>query len=926
VTSLKEIGVKAYEREEDEKELADLKSKVVHYELLEAAFDEELTNRIKEIEILSEEIVNLKNTLEETLNSKKILTRADSSIEFEILHAGVKQNLILGNPAEGVGTVQHDLMTEIQNYDDKLKEKDQTIDKLKQTVDINFQIVQEIQQMNEMFHDKKREENKARMNHPEDGKDDGRVRHESFDVPNQNESLEPETMPEFIQIQEIQKLKENIGTLIHGKSKGKKGKGKNTKKGNQKLSILEKDVPENKSNDFIVESDEIDSLEIVNRKKYLQIQEERTKLAFLENEAAEKETEMKLKKVWTSEDEIEEESISESVENLTEKVKKELELSDRLDQTLFSVGETSSSGIGDCASLDCGLEDLSQQIVDKLLLKICQDGNKVGSSQDNEERTSSRLQAFIPISDIGSRKGSASNAHISDKKSNLELKHLEDTIRQKNVEIKQLKESFKFQLQQEKYHIEELQTAVSQERKQSLNIMEKLNNEKQSKSELQEEIYLLREEVGDLQTQLMRHRDEIEELSSLYDAEKLQNCVLEEALSAEKENFNKVVSSLDEERSRCREISTRDSDTIMDLRTALEVEKENIGRMGLDSPYLGKKSRNGSRLSLHGSRQSLPGHKSPALIPELRIENQDKVIDELLEERNRCDRLKECLEMERDRSAKLAETTEAEVQEFLEQIKQRDEQLVQAGKRFGVAEIEKTQLLREMQKNKEKIDILVQQSKIYEKKKRTPEKENLIYDAFYVEDLESKLEAFRVREEELQNQIDYMKTSNTSVVQKSIFPLMKSSSFGGNLKNIPLNPQDQAIFFFRKLLRAESYRKALVWQKRYLSLLLSSYQESEILSLGRLARMSGARKMLVADVPRPQGVNVQFRVVVHAIISINRMQFLVRRWKKTKKTVRKAWSQDPVSASEGRISQLSATEGNRPATEELEVDLNFVRK
>ena len=89
---------------------------------------------------------------------------------------------------------------------------------------------------------------------------------------------------------------------------------------------------------------------------------------------------------------------------------------------------------------------------------------------------------------------------------------------------------------------------------------------------------------------------------------------------------------------------------------------------------------------------------------------------------------------------------------------------------------------------------------------------------------------------------------------------MKSSSFGGSLKNIPQEPQDQAIFFFRKLLRAESYRKALVWQKRYLSLLLSSYQESEILSLGRLARMSGARKMLVADIPRPQGKNVQFRL------------------------------------------------------------------
>ena len=126
------------------------------------------------------------------------------------------QNLILGNPAEGVGTVQHDLMTEIQNYDDKLKEKKQTIDKLKQTVDINFQIVQEIQQMNEMFHDKKREENKARMNHPEDGKDDGRVRHESFDVPNQNESLEPETMPEFIQ---VSICKQMLVLIINSRSK-----------------------------------------------------------------------------------------------------------------------------------------------------------------------------------------------------------------------------------------------------------------------------------------------------------------------------------------------------------------------------------------------------------------------------------------------------------------------------------------------------------------------------------------------------------------------------------------------------------------------------------------------------------------------------------------------------------------------------------
>ena len=33
-------------------------------------------------------------------------------------------------------------------------------------------------------------------------------------------------------------------------------------------------------------------------------------------------------------------------------------------------------------------------------------------------------------------------------------------------------------------------------------------------------------------------------------------------------------------------------------------------------------------------------------------------------------------------------------------------------------------------------------------------------------------------------------------------------------------PQQQAVFFYRRLLRAESYRKALVWQKRLIIIIL----------------------------------------------------------------------------------------------------------
>jgi len=84
--------------------------------------------------------------------------------------------------------------------------------------------------------------------------------------------------------------------------------------------------------------------------------------------------------------------------------------------------------------------------------------------------------------------------------------------------------------------------------------------------------------------------------------------------------------------------------------------------------------------------------------------------------------------------------------------------------------------------------------------------------------------------------------------------------------------------------------------------------------------MSGGRKMLIADIPRPEGRNVHFRVAVHAIISISRMKFLVRRWKKTKKSSRKAWSQYPSGALTRRI-----TEDTRHSTEEIEKPgLSFV--
>ena len=483
-----------------------------HSELVEVAYTEELSNRIDEITNLSNEVVTLKSTIDELLlNSNQAkLGRQDSSLEFEALSDKFPAN---GENYNGASeAIQQDLMTELKSFEDKLKEKDkeiylidsnlkdkeQTIEKLHQILNFNSQFLVEIQTMNKMI-EKKTKGSKAPS------------RDEFLDQQQFKESLEPETFHELSQVQAIQRLKENIEKILKECM------------GNESQVLTEK-------------------------KSQLQLQEERIKQAFLENEAAEKETEKKLGNSWG--DDSPASTIEKTQQQESEKTK----------------------------LIEIGVESLSQQIVDSLVSTL--------SSEDNQ------INVLLPQTNKAFTHHNGENTT--------------EEIRQKNMEIKKLQDGLKFQKQQDKYHIEELQSSVQQERSQTLKMMEKLNEEKQGKTELQEEIYILRDELCDLQTQLVRHKDEIEELTSLYEAEKLQTLVLEEALAGEKDNFNKLTKSLNEERKRSNETSSRDSDTIMELRTALEIEKEKEARLGVESPYPGgMKSHRGSKQSLLGSRQSL---------------------------------------------------------------------------------------------------------------------------------------------------------------------------------------------------------------------------------------------------------------------------------------------------------------------------------
>lgn len=173
-----------------------------HFELVEAAYDEELSARIDENSRLSQEVSSLKSTIDELLlnKGKDKIRRQDSSLEFEALR-GISE---AGEDFEDAKeNVQQDLMSELRSYeeklkdkdleiasfDDKLKEKDKALEKLHRILDFNNQFLVEIQAMNKMI--ERKTKGKTKKTKEEESLDQGQI----F-----QESLEPETLQDFSQV------------------------------------------------------------------------------------------------------------------------------------------------------------------------------------------------------------------------------------------------------------------------------------------------------------------------------------------------------------------------------------------------------------------------------------------------------------------------------------------------------------------------------------------------------------------------------------------------------------------------------------------------------------------------------------------------------------------------------------------------------
>uniref|UniRef100_A0A182SAC0 Pericentrin/AKAP-450 centrosomal targeting domain-containing protein n=1 Tax=Anopheles maculatus TaxID=74869 RepID=A0A182SAC0_9DIPT len=125
--------------------------------------------------------------------------------------------------------------------------------------------------------------------------------------------------------------------------------------------------------------------------------------------------------------------------------------------------------------------------------------------------------------------------------------------------------------------------------------------------------------------------------------------------------------------------------------------------------------------------------------------------------------------------------------------------------------------------------------------------------------------------------------------------------------------EERANHLFGKYLRSESHRKALVHQKRYLQIVLTTYEENEAKALALLnAQLPPGQLEVLALSSGPRSLDSSshpsrrksFRSIVTVIVAIERMKYLVRKWHGGRRVCAKAIFSQPFSP---RRSQSAST-------------------
>ena len=85
---------------------------------------------------------------------------------------------------------------------------------------------------------------------------------------------------------------------------------------------------------------------------------------------------------------------------------------------------------------------------------------------------------------------------------------------------------------------------------------------------------------------------------------------------------------------------------------------------------------------------------------------------------------------------------------------------------------------------------------------------------------------------------------------------------------------------YGKYLKAESFKKSLIYQKKYLLILLGGYQDSERETLSMLSKMGGFENGQFHEYKTRLPALSRFRSAARVIVACSRMKLLVKKWKR----------------------------------------------
>ncbi|XP_011700437.1 PREDICTED: thyroid receptor-interacting protein 11-like isoform X2 [Wasmannia auropunctata] len=143
-----------------------------------------------------------------------------------------------------------------------------------------------------------------------------------------------------------------------------------------------------------------------------------------------------------------------------------------------------------------------------------------------------------------------------------------------------------------------------------------------------------------------------------------------------------------------------------------------------------------------------------------------------------------------------------------------------------------------------------------------------------IKELRETVEKYAADKSKLESKVGKMRTERDLLTQR--VKLLEGQLKNAQASSQQMIPVERLQNFYGKFLRADSKRKALAYQKKYLLCIVGSYQYCEENTLCVLAQLTNCQRTYVR---LRRNRKVRFRIAVFVIVSIHRMKWLLQRWR-----------------------------------------------